>query len=111
MSNVLTLRVSYANTAALQAAYLGFIENKGLFIPVDLGSELGDLVLGLLDLPDGKQPVPFVAQVVWINAGRAGGRAQGAGVQLQEQDSALRARIETCLLEIPVQSEPNCLAL
>ena len=82
----------------LQAAYMPFVQNAGLFIPSRRTYRLGEEVFFLLDLMDEPEKIPLSGKVVWITPkGAAGNRWPGIGVQFDEHQSSLVDKIDTYL--------------
>lgn len=94
--NVLSLNIK--DKAALQAAYMPFIRNGGLFVASPRTFELGNEVFLLLRLLDDPARIGVAGKVVWVTPpGAADHRPAGVGIQFNEPDSPLRTRIESCL--------------
>ena len=91
------LSLNIKDKTALQAAYMPFIRNGGLFVPSPRAFSLGDEVFLLLRLLDDPSRIPVVGKVVWVTPSGAGGRPTGVGIQFNEAESPLRTRIESCL--------------
>ena len=95
-SGILSLNIK--DRAALQAAYMPFIHNGGLFVPSAHAFDLGDEVFLLLRLLDDPSRIPVAGKVVWVTPpGAAQHRPAGVGVQFNDPDSPLRTRIQSCL--------------
>lgn len=100
---ILTLEL--ADKAALYSAYMPFINNGGLFIPVEGKNahpySLGDEVFLLLHLNVGEQSerIPIAGKVVWLTPpGAQGQRKQGIGIQFSNQDGgSTQQKIESIL--------------
>lgn len=101
------LSVAFEDAKVLQAAYMPFIKNGGLFIPTVERFDLGDEVFVMLRLPGDGSGIPLAGRVVWITPeGAQGGREAGIGVQLNERDNLARQCIEEHLAgvdDIPVR--------
>jgi len=84
---------------ALQAAYMPFIKNGGLFVPTTKPYRLGDELFLLVQLLDEPERIPIAGRVVWVTpVGSEGNRAAGVGVQFNEQDkSDVRHKFERYL--------------
>lgn len=99
------LNLELTDKSALYAAYMPFVENGGLFIPVRGGAAaeyaLGDELFLLLRLrmDDVDERLPTPGRVVWITpAGAQGQRAAGVGIQFSSKDGGTtQQRIETIL--------------
>lgn len=99
------LNLELTEKASLYAAYMPFVENGGLFIPVRSGATdnyaLGDelFLLLRLRLEDVDERLPTPGRVVWITpAGAQGQRTPGVGIQFSSKDGGTtRQRIETIL--------------
>ena len=95
-NGILSLNVK--DKTALHAAYMPFIRNGGLFVASPRTFELGDEVFLLLRLLDDPARVAVAGKVVWVTPpGAADRRPAGVGIQFNEPDSPLQARIENCL--------------
>ena len=89
------LSVTFEDAKGLQAAYMPFIRNGGLFIPTAERFDLGDEVFVMLRLPGDGIGIPLAGHVVWITPeGAQGRREAGIGVQLNERDNVARQSIE-----------------
>lgn len=92
------LSISIKDLGVLDAAYMPFVENGGLFIPTPRNYELDDEVSILLALMDEPTRLPVAGRVVWITpAGAQNQRTQGIGVQFSDRNSPVRKRIEELL--------------
>ena len=92
------LSVAFENPGVLQAAYMPFIHNGGLFIPTTRSFVLGDEVFVLLRLADDAASIPVAGKVVWITPQQAqGGKEAGIGIQFNDHDDVARERIEATL--------------
>lgn len=95
------LSVTFEDAKVLQAAYMPFIKNGGLFIPTTERFDLGDEVFVMLRLPGDGSGIPLAGRVVWITPeGAQGGREAGIGVQLNERDNLARQCIEEHLADV-----------
>ena len=84
----------------LQADYIQFFEEGGIFVPTTREYRLGDDVYVLLTLPDDPQRYPVAGRVAWVTPARAGGnRTQGVGIQFpkDEKSRQLKVKIEQIL--------------
>lgn len=98
------LSISIEDLAVLDAAYMPFVENGGLFIPTTQHYELGDEVVVLLALMDEPSPLPLAGSVVWITpAGAQNQRTQGIGVQFSDRNSPARKKIEELLATLGIR--------
>lgn len=92
------LSLTIKDKAVLYAAYMGFVQNGGLFIPTNKVYQLGEEVFLLLNLMDEPEKVPVAGKVIWVTPrGAQGNRAAGIGVQFTDQDDSARSKIETYL--------------
>ena len=92
------LSLTIKDRAALQAAYMPFIRNGGLFVPSARPFALGDAVFLLLRLLDDPNRIGVAGKVVWVTPpGAARRKPAGVGVQFNEADSALQGRIKSWL--------------
>jgi len=92
------LRFSIKDTTSLQANYMAFVENGGLFIPTSKTFMLDDVYL-LLQLMDEPDAIAITGKVVWITpVGAEGNKSAGVGLQFQgDEGNALRNKIEAYL--------------
>lgn len=99
------LSVTIDSVGGLQAAYMPFVTNGGLFIPTTKRYRLGEQVFLLLRLLEDVESVPLAASVVWIAPEGASGPMAGIGVQFDAGDEGVKRRIESCLGEVAANSE------
>ena len=92
------LKFSIKDTTSLQANYMAFVENGGLFIPTSKTFSLYDEVYLLLQLMD--EPDDITGKVVWVTpVGAEGNKSAGVGLQFQgDERSTLRNKIEAYLV-------------
>ena len=89
--------LSIRDRASLQATYMPFLHNGGLFMPTSSDCPIGHPVFLLLTLPDAGERLGINGRVVWITPPHAqGNRAEGIGIQFQDGGIA-RSRIEQFL--------------
>jgi type IV pilus assembly protein PilZ len=87
------LSLSIREKSALFAAYMPFIKGGGLFIPTNKSYRIGEEVFMLLTLMEDPTKLPVSGKVIWVTpTGSHGGRAQGVGVQFQNNESGQQAR-------------------
>ena len=93
------LKFSIKDTTSLQANYMAFVENGGLFIPTSKTFTLDDEVYLLLQLMDEPDAIAITGKVVWITpVGAEGNKSAGVGLQFQgDEGNALRYKIEAYL--------------
>lgn len=100
------LSVTIDSVGGLQAAYMPFVANGGLFIPTAKPYRLGEQVFLLLRLPEDVESTPLAASVVWIAPeDLAGGPRAGIGVQFGAGDESVKRRIERCLGDAAAHGE------
>jgi len=93
------LSLSIRDRATLQASYMPFLHNGGLFLPTARECPIGHPLFLLLTLPDAGERLGINGRVVWITPPHAqGNRAAGFGIQFQDGGAA-RSRIELILEE------------
>ncbi len=94
---ILSLTIRDKN--ALYAAFMGYVNGGGLFIPTNKKYKLGDEVFMLLSLMGETERIPVAGTIVWMTPiGAEGSRSNGVGVQFNDQDGgAARAKIENYL--------------
>ena len=92
------LHVNITDEKMLYNNYLSFLKNGGLFCSTEKPHKLGDEVILLLTLLDGRK-TPVAGEVAWINPkGAQGGRPAGIGVHFGEVDEGkTRTEIENKL--------------
>ncbi len=106
VQGILTLTIKDAT--ALYAAYMPFVENRGLFIPTNKKYSIGSELFVLLSLIDQPEKIPVSGTVVWISPkGVQGKRSAGIGVQFSENDTVLIDKIETYLVGIRDSGRPT----
>lgn len=91
------LAVTMEDASVLDAAYMPFIIDGGLFIPTAKRYRLGEEVFVLLRLPGDPASIPLASEVVWIAPQGALGGTAGIGVRFHDRDDAVRRRIEALL--------------
>ena len=96
------LSLTIRDMIALQAAYMPFIDNGGLFIPTTKPYLLGDEVFMLLTLMEDEEKMPIAGKVIWRTPrGAQGNRTAGIGVQFSELDKGqTRNKIENHLAAV-----------
>ncbi len=104
------LSLSIRERTGLYAAYMGWLDNGGIFIPTTRPYKLGDEVFMLLALMEDPNRLAVQGKVVWVTpAGIQGARAQGIGVQFSKDESGRDAkkRIEGILGGLLASSRPT----
>jgi type IV pilus assembly protein PilZ len=102
------LSLAIKDLAVLYTAYMPFIENGGLFIPMKKQLEIGEEVQILLSLMEEPEKIPVAAKVVWVTPNfPQGNRAPGVGVQFREKDNPAKLKIENILAEKLGLSDPT----
>ena len=93
------LSLTIKDKAALNAAYMPFVKNGGLFIPTNKAYNLGDEVFMLLTLMEDTERMPVAGKIIWFTPpGAQGNKTAGIGVQFGSQDNGqTRNKIETYL--------------
>jgi type IV pilus assembly protein PilZ len=93
------LKFSIKDTTTLQANYMAFVENGGLFIPTSKTFALDDEVYLLLQLMDEPDAIAITDKFVWVTpVGAEGNKSAGVGLQFQgDEGNALRNKIEAYL--------------
>lgn len=94
------IQLAIKEKMALQAAYIPYFSDGGIFIPTDRDYRLGDDVYLLLTLPNDPQRHPVAGKVAWITPPMAAGeRKQGVGIAFPSDDKsrALKHLIEEML--------------
>jgi type IV pilus assembly protein PilZ len=83
----------------LYKSYMPFIINGGFFIPTKRIYKLGEEVLILLVLMDGKDRIPIAGTVIWKTPeGSDANRPAGIGIQFSNKDGGMaKNKIETYL--------------
>jgi type IV pilus assembly protein PilZ len=96
--SVLSLNIN--SKSALMAAYMPFLTNGGLFLPLNKPYRLGDECFMMLQLLDEPTKYTIAGRVAWVTpAGAQRNKVQGVGVQLAGDDTCkvLKNKIETIL--------------
>lgn len=94
------LSVTIEDKSVLDAAYMPFLINGGLFVPTGEQFSFGDEVFVHLRLPALGEDVPLAGVVAWITPpGASNGRQAGIGVQFSDRDEEQRRRIERLLAD------------
>jgi type IV pilus assembly protein PilZ len=93
------LQLAIRDKAALHAAYMGFVDGGGLFVPTSRAAQLGDDVFAIVSLPDDPAKLPVPGKVCWITPAGVPGRQQGIGMRFatNEAGEQARSRIEKLL--------------
>lgn len=94
-----SLRFVVTNAADLNASYIPFLKNGGLFIPTVKIYSLGETIPIELLLPDKNDPIHIQGKVVWINPKNALHHTMpGIGIEFITADSTtLKAQLEKML--------------
>ncbi|ESK40050.1 PilZ domain-containing protein [Acinetobacter nectaris] len=82
------LQVNITDRAMLQASYMPFIVDGGLFVASKQEVKLGQECFVLATLPEQKQKIPLTGKVVWINQRQSGLKPQGFAIQLSGDKGA-----------------------
>jgi uncharacterized protein (TIGR02266 family) len=83
--------------------YAANISAGGVFVVTDFPPEMDQVITVVLELPDGRPPVPCKAQVVHRvtkEEAQARGEPAGVGVQFIEADDTFRERIDQTIAQI-----------
>jgi len=81
---VLSLHIK--ERSSLQAAYMPFLHNGGLFLAGAKGYQMGDDIYLQLTLPEDTQKYPIAGKVAWLTpAGAVNNRAQGIGIHFRRK--------------------------
>lgn len=90
------LVLNITNKNDLYSAYMPFIKNGGVFVPIVGDYQTGQMVTLTLKLWCLPEEVTFTGKVVWVTPQHAqGGRPAGIGVQfLQENTKLIKDTIE-----------------
>jgi|UniRef100_E6QRZ6 type IV pilus assembly protein PilZ len=92
-AGVLSLTIKDKSTLA--SGYMHFITGGGLFLPTTKPYYLGDEVFMILSLLDDPNKMPVSGKVVWITSvGCHGGKTPGIGVQFDDNENGIAARIK-----------------
>ena len=87
------IALTISDRGALQAAYMSFVENGGVFVPTNQTYALGDDVFLLFGLMDESERLPVPGKVVWVSAA-GGNNPAGIGVQFTSDASDVKKAIE-----------------
>lgn len=82
------LQLNITDRTMLQASYMPFIIDGGLFIASRQAVKLGQECFILATLPEEKQKIPLTGKVVWINQRQTGLKPQGFAIQLSGDKGA-----------------------
>ena len=94
--NLVTLAIT--DMHQLQAWYMPFIAQGGLFLQGNHDYQLGDQFFLLLDLLDEIEQIPVAVKVVWVAGhGVKNPHKPGVGVQFTDPDNTAKDKIETHL--------------
>jgi type IV pilus assembly protein PilZ len=96
--SVLSLNIN--SKAALLAAYMPFLHNGGVFLPIKKPYRLGDECFMMLQLLDDPTKYTIAGKVAWVTpAGAQRSKTQGVGVQFASDDTGkvLKHKIEQVL--------------
>lgn len=96
--------------SSLQAAYMPFLNNGGLFLAGAKGYQMGDDIYLQLTLPEDAQKYPIAGKVAWLTpAGAVNNRAQGIGIHFAAEGKGVEARIkiEALLAGAPQATHPG----
>ena len=88
------LSLAIKEKVALYAAYMPFLVGGGLFIPTTKPFSVGEEVFMLLSLIDDPVKLKVVGKVVWITPTTQASKPQGIGVQFNEKNGGLEARLK-----------------
>ena len=92
------LSLTIKDEAVLYAAYMPYLKSGGLSIPTNKIYEIGSEVFMLLRLLEDPEKLPVAGKVVWVTPPRAQGtRVRGVGIQFNDPEGAMKARIENLL--------------
>ncbi|MEX1222641.1 MAG: PilZ domain-containing protein [Idiomarina sp.] len=101
-------RLNFSNEEQVRKAYMPFVQQGGLFVATgkrQVQHQLGDQVMLSVTLPKDTEATLVKGKVVWLSPPRGSAHSEaGFGVQLLEDKSHLRNRIETLLGHL-VQSD------
>ncbi len=104
------LSLQIKERSSLQAAYMPFLNNGGLFISGARGYQMGDDIYLQLTLPDDAQKYPIAGKVAWLTpAGAVNNRAPGIGIHFpaDSKGAAARSKIEALLEGMPPMAHPS----
>jgi type IV pilus assembly protein PilZ len=92
------ISLSIREKAALQAAYMPFVANGGLFVPTLRPAHLGDDLYLILTLMDDSTRFAIPGKVAWITPAGSTGRQQGLGIQFDGSEAGTQARAKIEML-------------
>ncbi len=106
--NQSVLSFSLKDKNALYASYMPFVKNGGIFIPTNREYEMGAEVFILLNLMTEAERFPINGKVVWKTPGGSEGyHSAGIGIQFNEQDIAIKNKIEMYLAGVMDSNRPT----
>jgi len=93
------LRIVIKDKSSLYKAYMPFVRNGGIFLPVQREFTLGEEVFVLLNVAETGENLPVSGRVVWITPrGAQANRSTGVGIQFSDMDKGeTRNKIEKLL--------------
>lgn len=93
------LRIVIRDKSSLYKAYMPFVKNGGIFLPVQRQFALGEEVFVLLNIQETSENLPVSGRVVWITPrGAQANRTVGVGIQFSEMDNGeTKSKIEKLL--------------
>ncbi|HAZ60403.1 MAG TPA: pilus assembly protein PilZ [Gammaproteobacteria bacterium] len=93
------LRIVIRDKSSLLKAYMPFVKNGGIFLPVQREFTLGEEVFVLLAIQATGENLPVSGRVVWITPrGAQANRTPGAGIQFSDMDKGeTRSKLEKLL--------------
>ena len=107
MANTAILSVRIDELVTLQGAYMPFLKNAGIFIPLAPSIKqhesqdafrLNNSVCLLLQLPDDSHRHFCIAKIVWVTPAQLGrGKIKGIGLQFDRQAGPVKSSIESRL--------------
>jgi type IV pilus assembly protein PilZ len=93
------LRIVIRDKGSLYKAYMPFVRNGGIFLPVQRQFSLGEEVFVLLNIQETGENLPVSGRVVWVTPrGAQANRSVGVGIQFSDMDKGeTKSKIEKLL--------------
>ncbi|RVT45267.1 pilus assembly protein PilZ [Rheinheimera sediminis] len=102
------IALDFTELKELYRCYMPFLKHGGLFVPGSLTYRIGQSISLTVTLPDEKQAVRVIGQVVWLTPqGAQSATPSGIGVAFVDDKFQLQEKIEKLLGAMLDSSEPR----